>query len=198
MEVTLKIEASQLGETVVDLFKTLTDDQKRDIAKEVVTKWFTEDPAAEREAFSDKVVRELRGRHIRMGYGYNSEKYTDDPKVTNQEVYAISEYREAMHGFKTSREQLVTAAVGAAIEQYKDSVKILVLNDAGLTAAFETAKKKIEESFPHMVEQAIIGWFKASMSNAVVEIPGSIYIMRDEIDAMKQTLNEIALKQNGC
>lgn len=36
MEVTLKIEASQLGETVVDLFRNLGEDQRKEIAIDIL------------------------------------------------------------------------------------------------------------------------------------------------------------------
>jgi len=193
MEVTLKIESHQLGETVVDLFKSLTKEQREQIARDTLAKWFTDPYELERAAFEARVIAELRTRHTKIG-GYYSDKYFDDQGISDSQIRSTDEYRDQMRKYRSSREVMISTAVDEAVKQYKESVVQLVKEDPKLTAAYEAVKAKIEGAFPKMVQTALIAWFAQNLSRAVLDVPNDTYNMQIEIDGIKESLLKIGEK----
>jgi len=194
MEVTLKIEAHQLSDTVIDLFKTLTTEQRMELARSTLEKWFLEPYGAERLAYSQKVMQELRSKHVRVYLNgcYGSEMYFDDPKVTDEQLFSSSEYRDRMTKFRSSREEMVTSIVEAAVAHYKAQVEELVKNDPTLTTGFEKVKEHITATFPHMMQAALVSWFSRQMTQAVFDIPQESYDMKTEVASLKKAILEIS------
>jgi hypothetical protein len=58
MQVTINIDANQIGETVVDLFKNLSQEKKEELAKEVVKKYL-DDKVRERLGWSECLISKL-------------------------------------------------------------------------------------------------------------------------------------------
>jgi hypothetical protein len=166
MEITLKIEAHQLGETVEEVFKTLTDDQKRELAKEAVRKWLEEPLSGERAAYEEKAIADLRKACIRIGY-YSSDRNSNDPKVTDDEIRGTPEFRSRMSEYRSTRERLVTSVCEQAVSHAKEYAIKAVSEDAKLRLVFDEVRKKIEEMFPQMVYGAMVRWFSENMREVV-------------------------------
>jgi hypothetical protein len=195
MQVTLQIEAHQLSDTVIDLFKTLTDEQRMELARSTIEKWFLEPYGAERIAFSKKVEQELRSRHIRIyGYGGYGETYTDDPKLTDEQIMATSEYRESMAKFRSSREEMVTSIAETAVAHYRAQVEELVKNDPSLKAGFEKVKERVTATFPQMMQTALVTWFSQQMSQVTVYVPQEVCDLKQEVEYLKKELVLISNK----
>lgn len=194
MQVTLQIEAHQLSDTVIDLFKTLTPEQRMELARSTLEKWFQEPYGAERLAYSKKVEQELRRLHIRVyTYGYG-EKYTDDPNLSDEQLQASSEYLGRMAKFRSSREEMVTSIAETAVAHYKAQVEELVKNDPALVAGFEKVKERITATFPQMMQEALVTWFSRQMSQAVFDIPPQTYDLKEEVENIKKAIIEISNK----
>ena len=100
MQVTLNIEANQLNDTVIDLFKNLNTEQKTKLASQVVSNWFTEGNMVEVLANHDRVVDELRtGAH-------NSRNYPDKveyDKMSESDYKYQNKLKELTKDFKNIR-----------------------------------------------------------------------------------------------
>jgi len=188
LEVTLKIEAHQLGNNVLDLFKSLTEEQRIQSAKDVVDKWLRSPYDVERLAYAQNVISHLRQSHIRMGY---SDKFTDDPNVTDSQISDTFEYRDKMAKFRSSREQMISMAAEEAVKQYRESVVDLVKNDPGVQAVYDSVKKRIESTFPQMAQAALVNWFQHAFSRSIFEVPSLTLNIGDEVTRMNERIREI-------
>lgn len=61
MEVTLNIEANQIGDTVIDLFKNLSDEKKEELASKVV-KQYLNDKVTEQISWNDTLLTNIEKR----------------------------------------------------------------------------------------------------------------------------------------
>jgi hypothetical protein len=161
MEVTLKIEASQLGETVVDLFKNLGEDQKKAIAIDILTKWLIEPYEIERLANNERVLSEMRANNCEVCVNYNRKRAND---CTDNEIKTSSEFKSKICNFKSSREIMINQITNEVTSYFKNSIQEQVKTDE----QFDNLRKElydfIANNFLMMIKEAAVSWFTGNMN----------------------------------
>ena len=162
MEVTLKIEAGQLGETVVDLFKNLSEDQKKEIATDILTKWLNEPYEIERNAYVEGIVSQLRQANVEIYTGFGRKKAID---CTDKEIKESSEYRQKAGGFKSSREVMIKEITNEVITYFKTSIQEQVKTDPQVEAFRGDVYQFIVDNFPMMIKESMVNFFSNHLSS---------------------------------
>lgn len=187
MKVELNIDASNFGGTIEQIFQSLTEEDKKELAKDVLSKYLLEDYKAERLAKAQEIIRNLRERGDST-WNNNSDKYKN---MTDEEVMNTYEYKQRENQIKTSKEDMILAITTAAITHYKELVNNLVKNDPQMTEIYEKVKTVIEDNYAEYVKQTMMSvitnlfsdTFRSSMENRY-----SLLNMHNDIDQIKQAL----------
>jgi hypothetical protein len=120
MQVTLNIEAGQLGDTIVDLFKNLSDEQREALALQVLEKWVEEPTSVEKDLAKVELLRKYRCKL--SGYIHGKKYQTDE------EILRCRDFQKELNNVKTSKELMIrdNAALEVALEQATADFPILL------------------------------------------------------------------------
>ena len=122
IQITFNIDSANIGSTVEDVFKSLTAEDKRELARGIMLEVMTKPNEAERLVFEQQTVEQL----IRE---YENASYTHDRIRTEAEARGSYRFRERMAKFESSRDRMMRMIVEETTRQYKDMVAELVKND---------------------------------------------------------------------
>ena len=156
MQVTLNIKADQLQDTVVDLFKNLTSNQKETIATQLVSTWFTEGNLTETLVNRDKIFADLRTGvyDVMDSNNYRNVKYSE----LRENDYTFTEkVKELTTAFKNTRALCTESIRSALLPLIADDIK-----------KWLASSKEVEE-----MKDLVIDYFKeqyaASAKKALID-----------------------------
>jgi hypothetical protein len=155
MKIELNIDASNFGGTIEKVFESLSEQDKKDLAKEVMAKYLLEDYQAERLARSQDIIRELREKGDNT-YRNNSEEYKNK---TDEEIMKTYQFNDRIKHVKTSKEEMIKLITDTALYHYKELVTKAVQEDPQLKEVYSKVRDLIEESYPGYVHDAMVKAF---------------------------------------
>lgn len=155
MKIELNIDASNFSDSLGKVFDSLSEEDRKQIAKEVLTKFLTEDYEAERKARSQEIIRQLREKGDST-WQNNSDKYKN---MSDKEIMDCYEFKQRTNNLVTSREQMIKSITETAMGHYKELVASLVKEDEQMKNVYEKVRETIEKSFPAYVHDAMVRAF---------------------------------------
>lgn len=165
MKVELEIPAEHLGETVVDLFKSLGDDSKKHIAEKVMAGFLEGGRFTEMElaGFRQQAIADVR-RNDNRGYGsFDPDDYYYKPKIAAR----IAEL-QVLHG--ASRVALAKGFAAEVHAHFSAEVKRLVAEDPEIQAAIKATVETVKELFPKYVHDAMLAYFSGQMGAVMQDV----------------------------
>lgn len=163
IQITFNIDSANIGSTVEDVFKSLTADDKRELARGIMMEVLTKPNNAERLAFEQQVVEQL----IRE---YENASYPSDRIRTESEARCSYRFRERMAKFESSRDRMMRMIVEETTKLYKDMVAELVKNDEQTQAVLADAQASFTKAFPTLCQQAMNSFFVSRMSEIAIAL----------------------------
>lgn len=157
IQITFNIDSANIGSTVEDVFKSLTAEDKRELARGIMLEVMTKPNEAERLVFEQQTVEQL----IRE---YENASYTHDRIRTEAEARGSYRFRERMAKFESSRDRMMRMIVEETTRQYKDMVAELVKNDEQTQAMMADVQATFIKSFPTLCQQAMNSFFVSRMA----------------------------------
>jgi len=152
MEVTINLDASQLGDKIEKVFDSLSPEQNEKIAMQVLTKFLEEPTYAEREIFSSKLITQIRASE---SYHKNSD---------DNQIKGSYQYSDGMKKFVSMKEKMVEKITSTAMDHFVKRMNGLIESDEELKQIFEANKAEIKESFPQFIQAAMTTWFVKGMT----------------------------------
>jgi len=190
MQVVINIDSANFGSTVEDLFKSLTTEQKGEIAKDLIVKWLSEPSGFERAAYEQSLIDQVKAGTIKIGSSYDNVDWT---KKDDNEIRGSYQFNDKMKGYKSSRERMIEDITSAASRTFSENITTLVKEDEQLKQKWEIVKEEIAKNFPAMVQSAMISYFIGNMQ----EIQTSMYNLRTNVDSLNYFKDNIQQKLNG-
>jgi hypothetical protein len=161
MQVTLNIESGQLGDTVVELFQSLTLEQRQEVARDVLREWLREPYDVERKAFEEQVRRE------------------EDPN-------RHWNIRERLANFRSTRETMVQEIIKQVIEYFQKTIAEEIQSDEQITKLRDELTAEVKSKFPDYVRNAVVSWFASHMESI---LSGSLSALGSALDSKRQVEN---------
>ena len=155
MQVNLTIDAAQLGETVVDVFKSLSSEQRQEIAVAVLREWLMQPNDA--EFIKDDIFAMQAARSLSY--------YLRDK--ADAEVRKSEEYRKAIARSTNPKTQMIRFVRDEAVSQFQASVKEMVASDPQIQKMRDAVCEVVRENFPRVVHDAMVLWVAANLDKAV-------------------------------
>lgn len=193
MKVELNIDASNFGDTIGKIFETLSEEDKKELAKDVMQKYLLEDYRAERLACSQEIIRNLRDRGD-SSYSNNAEKYQ---KMTDEEVMETYEFKNRSRSIVTSKETMIKEISAEAIRHYRSTVAEMVKNDQQFTDIYEKVKETISENYADYVKESMIVFVTSMFKNNFETMMNGVYKQNNLEMCMKNVHDRLNLNYNG-
>lgn len=179
MKIEIEIGEGNVGQSVQEILDTLGPEERKAMAKEVMVKWLADTlHLNEREIKERDVVARIQKENQASSYSRDE---------TPGSIRSGYKFKDAMSGWKSSRDVLVDQ-VGAEITRYyQDQVKAIVEGDPTLQGMREKIGQLVLEQFPKMVHDALIAWFTSHMQT-VLEGAARASLQIPEIQKFQQDL----------
>lgn len=161
MKIEINLDSNNIGDTVLDIFKNLKEEDKHQIALQILKNYILEDPAVERSIEEGKILQQLKSDP------YNKNK--SDAEIRNG-----YDFGQKSRNIILSKETMIKALTQEAINTYKQEVINLVREDKILEAAYDNIRKEIIADYPNMVKETMMkivsdsfsGMFQTGMMQA--------------------------------
>jgi hypothetical protein len=151
MKIEIEIGDGNVGQSVQEILATLGSDDRKALAREVITKWLADTlHTNEREVKESEVIAKIQTNN-------QSSSYKRDETVS--EIRTSYAFRELMNTWKSSRDIMVGQIGAEVANYYKEQVKAVVEGDPTLQRMREEVGKLVVELFPKMVHDAVTAWF---------------------------------------
>jgi len=153
MEVTINIDS--LRGNIEQVFESLSSEEKKELAKEVMLKVLTEALAGERLAYENILADRL----------YEAAKKDSYSHVNSlDEVRQSYKFRDGMQKFKSSSERMLETITREATENFKAQVTDLVKNDPQLQQVMAVVREQFIADFPTLVQATMATYFASQMN----------------------------------
>ena len=194
MDITLKIDSSNLGETVVDLFKNISTEKKEALATEILSNWLKEPYDIERKAFEEEAKREAL-KKVLAPSSYSD--YDRKNYGTMETIHNSEQYRSLMRGFVSTKEEMVKAITEEATKIYREKVVEYVKTDKQLQKVMDATMETVKEDFPKFVHDAMMYWFAQQMSTSMMQAGNALAQSSNTNEMVKQICEKVGLQHNG-
>ena len=160
MKLELTIDATNIKETLGDTFKSITPEEKKKLALEVMKGWLAEPYDLERQAWvQEKLVEARNGRYKEEFVGKSDAQVMDHYNV-----------RESFKNFVSSREFMINTITSEITSHYKKEISAMIESDPKIQAMKEVTMEEIRENFPKYSHDALMYWFSQSMSSLMTNM----------------------------
>lgn len=181
MKIEMNIDASNIGETLLDVFKTLNEDQRKEVAVKVLHEWLREPECIHRTGLHRKALAFARERN-----SWHKEK-------SDEWFSSTDEYKRFMKDNKTPKEIMIDTITKEVIEWQKKEITKAIKADPLVEQMKNETMAAIKEQFPRIVNDAMIAFFCQNMSEMASGLSRAL-MMTHQTD---QTVKKIAEKVLG-
>lgn len=188
MQVTLNIDATNFGSTIEEVFKGLSEQDKKEVATKVMMDVLTQPNGAERLAYEEHAIKQIMAQKA-------NDSYHRGDYDTAEKVRKSYDFRDRMSKYQSTRELMVKEITSQAIQQYKNSVVELVANDENLKTVYEEVKQQIVANYPQMVQAALTQYLAGQMGQIGVAIQNTQNLSMQVGSTMHQLTSK--LQQHG-
>jgi len=192
MEVKLTIDSSNIGETVVELFKNIPAEKKEAMALDILGKWLAEPYDTERKAYEEEAKRKALERILASSYDWDRKNHG-----TIETVHNSSQFRDLMNGFKSSKEVMVETITKEATEIYRTKVVEFVKTDEQLQKVMSLTMEAVKEDFPKFVHDAMMYWFAQQMSTTMSTASMALTQSGNTQEMVKRICQQVGLNTQG-
>ena len=170
MQVTLQINPEQLSETVGDLFKNLSEEQKMTIAADVYRGWLMDTPHAELAAYEMQTITKLSLKNPGQGV---------------QDIRSSYDFKEEMKKFRSIKSEMMQAMIPEALNHMKKVVDTTIMDSPDMQEAVKVITEVMSSEFPKYVQQAVTNSFAR---NALQDVYDKLNTQHYELTNMEQAM----------
>ena len=159
MQITMNIEAGQIGDTVIELFRNLSQDKKEELALQILREWLKAPEFFETPNYEQLVIDEFRSG--KRGNGAYDAKYNKD--TPEEMIRSDYKFRDAVKGYKNSKQVMVEEIKNSIIAYYKQELS----KEIATSETIEKIKKEtfeiIAKDFPQLIYQTMLSVFVGNL-----------------------------------
>jgi hypothetical protein len=188
MKIELNIEPSQIGETVIDVFKTLTPEDKKEMAIQIMREWLKEPSLFESCNFEQQLIHEYRTGIRKPNSTYD--KFDENtPESTIRNDYY---FKKSVEEYKTSKQGLVEATKREMLVYYNEEIAKELKLDVTINKIKEETYKELTANFPRIITEVLIMAFSSNLANMqhqIQDMTMKSYNVNSFIDQVRGKLN---------
>ncbi len=178
MQLILDVNPTDLSLGIINIINSLSDEDKKKIASDIVREWLSIKHEEEKEFFRQIVINQLM----------SSERKKEE------EVVRTYQYNERMKKFKSSRDKMIEHIFIEGERYFKDVIKHEITENENYEPIFKECLNVIKENFPSYVQHAIQSWFISNISqwsHEIYQTSVNLPDIQSSISGIKQKLSTI-------
>lgn len=190
MEVTLNVDSKDVADNLNDIMNTLSVAQKRNLAKQMLSKWLEEPCKVELATKEAHVLRNMRESNIEI-YARNGCVRCGNSDVTDDVIKNSSNYREQIAEFKTSKEQMTELIVREVVAYHKAEIAKAIQSDPKLNILKEAVFEYLKENYGKMIQQSMMYWLNNHLNeigNDLSNVLCSLPSIEEDVQAITQRM----------
>lgn len=156
MEVKIELEAGQIGDTVIDLFKSLSAEKKEELALTVLREWLISPEFLETENKKMLLLDEYKSGKYDRPY----DKYST---MTDEQIMRNYDFTDKLKSYKNSKQIMVEDIKTEIISYYKKSIAEQLEKDEKVQALKEVMMEELAGQFPQIIINALTQTFANSL-----------------------------------
>ncbi|MHC4643945.1 MAG: hypothetical protein ACYTBJ_00485 [Planctomycetota bacterium] len=151
---TVNLDLEDSTGLVAKILDALTDNDRRDVARNLVQSWASEPVSAERQAKEREVLDDfMKKKHYDATPYYRTESEARDSR----------DFRLAMEEFKSTRERMVEEIQSALYKAVERQVLEVIQDDTQLQELIRVAKEEMVFAIPGMISKSLVDRFWREM-----------------------------------
>jgi hypothetical protein len=180
MKIELNIDAANIGDTVVDMFKNLTPEKRDELAREVINRWFDMPYGAEKEM------------HERSGV-LKMQAMSEHKNKSDSECRKSWEFDKIAGEFKDTRALFLKETVELVSKGVIQVVAERLKNDPEIQKMVDAVTADVKVNFPKYVHDAMIAWFCGNMNSMAQGMSSALF----QSGNTQQQLNDLTKRLEG-
>jgi len=188
MEVRLVIEPGQLGETVLELFTSLSPKAKRNLTLDIMREWLKDPSTIETAAKEAELL--LKFKRGEISPDWSSRTY--DMNTPDDRIRSDSKFKKLMDEFRHSKSYMIEAIKNEIVTYYKEEVNKQVAADDSLKETMKVIKDVVMENLPAVMTQYMTSMFIDIMKGHSSTLENGAFMANQHqymIDQIRQRLN---------
>lgn len=182
MKVEMTIDASNIGETIVDMFQNLTTEQKESIALSVLEQWLKEPDEIHKTSLHRKAIEHARERN-----SWSKEKPDSYFEQTG-------EYKDYLRKNPTPKEAMIRKITTEVIDYHSRKIGKMIQTDPEIQAIMQQTFETIKANFPKIVNDAMIAWFCSNMQTMADGIGQALFQSSGTAKMVQQIIDNNSLR----
>lgn len=167
MEVKINIETGQLGDTVIELFKNLTQEKKEELALQILKEWLQSPESFETRAKEEVLIEEFRSGKRKPQWGSDKFDYeTPELRIKNDTAY-----QNALKEYKNSKQIMMEEIKNEIVNYYKNFIEVELKQNEIINKVMQDTINEITNTFPEIINKVLIDSFAQNL----VSLKNSIY-----------------------
>jgi len=166
MNVNLQIEAGQLGETVIDLFRNLSVEKKEEVALTILREWFREPVQLETAGYEETLLAAFKADESRM----RKVSYSNYSVVDDATIKASYAYREELAKYKNTKQYMVEDLRKELLAFFKKGIEDEMKADTKL----DEIKKIVYDEITNRIPEIMMTVVTLALTNNMVELQHKI------------------------
>lgn len=150
MQITLNIDSANIGGTVEQVFASLSDEEKKGLAKQVMLEVLRKPMASERLVYEQKMAEQVIAQKAGSHY---------DRIDTIEKAKSTYEYRTLMEKYKSTSERMMEEITRTAVKHYSELVSDLVKEDEQVQTIFSVMREQFVADMPKLMQMAMAAQF---------------------------------------
>jgi hypothetical protein len=165
MELKIEINSSNMAGTIEEVFATLSLEEKKAIATQVLTKYIEEPYLAELQLKKQNFAAKKRTDGAYKGYNPRipATEMTDD-EIIKEWAYDFNTFCTTNKG---SKQVMMEEVLQATITTFKEQATTMVRDNAELKLIFNQVADKMKEDFPKLIHDIMVVWFTSQFNSAM-------------------------------
>jgi len=178
MKVELNIDASNIGETIIDMFTKLTEEQKETIALTVLSDWLKSPELIEKSALHREALEYARPRR------WNAE-------LSEAKLMETSEYKYYLKDKPTTKTLMIHKITSEVIKYHEKAIGDMIRSDPEMDRIMKETMVTIKENFPKIVNDAMIAWFCSNMQTMAQGVGTALHQSQSASQMVQQLTDRI-------
>ena len=156
MEVKIQIEANQIGDTVIDLFKGLSPEKKEELALSVLKEWIKDPDTLETRNRKTILIEEFKaGKH--NNDSYNCPKWNENS--SDEEIINSYDFHQALRNYKVSKQIMLEDFKNEVVGYYKEHISQELKTNEKIEEIKNETFETLKQEFPSIIMNVLVDVF---------------------------------------
>lgn len=180
MELKINVTGADFSDDLKTILATLSEEDKKDLAKQVMLEWLKSPIEYERHVKEADVLERIR-------------EYEKKPSMNLEEAKKSWRWNDFMGQWKSTKEQMIAMIIAQSLTHYKELVKNLVENDEQLKKIWTEVQEVIRQNYPNYVHDATVYHFANQMDSLKNQVQHNLMATLNGEAQLKQIKSQIGL-----